>query len=254
MPVKSPKAKLPGDLNMSKKRKSASTKPDVAPVVPGPNDIRGYYYAPLNEEQKELWNAIASNSVIIVLGPPGTAKTFTAVAYCAKAILEKKYRKLFVTRPAIAMEDLGYLPGDAHSAHEGKLGPFLAPVIDALDDIVGKATPDRKRVDECLTVCPISYMRGRSLRDLILVDECQNLNAVQLTMVLTRLNGRHSKMILCGDPNQSDLGNRSGLMPFVNRVGNKPIEGLKIVRLTDKCIVRHPIVEQLLPYLQGTPG
>lgn len=233
---------------MSKKRKSASVKPDVAtPVV---SDVRGYYYNPLNDEQKELWNTLANNSVIIVLGAPGTAKTFTAVAYCAKAILEKKYRKLFVTRPAIAMEDLGYLPGDAHSPHEGKLGPFLAPIIDALDDIVGKSTLDRKRIDESLTVCPISYMRGRSLRDLILVDECQNLNPVQLTMVLTRLNGKHSKMILCGDPSQSDLGNRSGLMPFINRIANKNIEGLKIVRLSDKCIVRHPIIEQLLPYLQ----
>lgn len=252
MPIIKSTAKLPEEKAMSKKRKNASARQDAAPASVSTSDVRGYYYAPINDEQKELWNAIANNSVIIVLGPPGTAKTFTAVAYCAKAILEKKYRKLFVTRPAIAMEDLGYLPGDAHSAHEGKLGPFLAPVIDALDEIVGKATQDRKRIDECLTVCPISYMRGRSLRDLILVDECQNLNPVQLTMVLTRLNGKHSKMILCGDPNQSDLGNKSGLMPFVNRVGNKSIEGLKIFRLTDKCIVRHPIVEQLLPYLQGT--
>jgi phosphate starvation-inducible PhoH-like protein len=232
---------------MSKKRKAVVKTETTTNVI---SDVRGYYYAPLNEEQKDLWTAIASNSVIIVLGPPGTAKTFTAVAYCAKMILEKKYRKLFVTRPAIAMEDLGYLPGDAHSPHEGKLGPYLAPIIDALDDIVGKTTIDRKRIDECLTVCPISYMRGRSLRDLILVDECQNLNPVQLTMVLTRLNGKHSKMILCGDPNQSDLGPRSGLMPFVNRVANKNIDGLKIVRLSDKCIVRHPIIEQLLPFLQ----
>jgi phosphate starvation-inducible PhoH-like protein len=235
---------------MSKKRKPA------AAIKASDNqaqaaEVRSFYYTPLNDEQKDLWQAIADNSVTIVLGPPGTAKTFTAVAYCAKAILEKKYRKLYVTRPAVAMEDLGYLPGDAHSAHEGKLGPFLAPILDALDDIVGKSSVDRKRIDEAMTVCPISYMRGRSLRDLVLVDEAQNLNPTQLTMVLTRLTGRFSKMILCGDPNQSDLGNNSGLMPFIDRVQDKGIEKLKIVRLTAQCIVRHPIISQLLPYLKG---
>jgi phosphate starvation-inducible PhoH-like protein len=235
---------------MSKKRRPASAdkNPEVQPIQ---TDVRSFYYTPLNEEQKALWKAIADNSVTIILGPPGTAKTFTAVAYCAKAILEKKYRKFFVTRPAIAMEDLGYLPGDAHSAHEGKLGPFLAPILDALDDIVGKSSGDRKRVDEAMTVCPISYMRGRSLRDLILVDEAQNLNPTQLTMVLTRLTGRFSKMILCGDPNQSDLGNKSGLMPFIERVQDKKIDKLAIIRLTEQCIVRHPIISELLPYLKS---
>jgi phosphate starvation-inducible protein PhoH and related proteins len=150
-----------------------------------------------------------------------------------------------LTRPAVeAGERLGFLPGDL----EDKLAPYLRPLYDALAERIGGKRLRQLMTEGAIEIAPVAYMRGRTLNNaFIVIDEAQNCTYGQIKMVLTRL-GWHSTMVVTGDPDQSDLlEGMSGLTQIANRLD--PIAGVSVVRLTDRDIVRHPLVGEMLAVL-----
>jgi phosphate starvation-inducible PhoH-like protein len=187
--------------------------------------------------------AMASHPLSFGLGPAGTGKTFLAVAHGAGMLLRGEVDRLIVTRPAVeAGEKLGFLPGDLNE----KVDPYMAPVWEALTDIMGADQLRRRREKLEIEVAPIAFMRGRTLAHaFVIVDEAQNCSRLQMKMVLTRL-GEGSRMVVTGDPTQIDLLNPrdSGLAHAVSIL--EGVEGVSVSRFTAADVVRHPLVERIV--------
>ena len=187
--------------------------------------------------------AIRAHDITFGVGPAGTGKTYLAIALATDALRREQVSRIILTRPAVeAGERLGFLPGDL----EAKVNPYLRPVYDALYDLLGaEATVDliEKRVVE---VAPLAFMRGRTLSDaFVILDEAQNTTREQMKMFLTRL-GSGAKMVINGDPTQTDLGDRmaSGLAQATAVLDGVP--GIGIVHLTDEDVVRHDLVRRVI--------
>jgi phosphate starvation-inducible protein PhoH and related proteins len=181
--------------------------------------------------------------MVFGLGPAGTGKTFLAVAHGAGLLLRGEVDRLIVTRPAVeAGERLGFLPGDLTE----KVDPYMAPVWEALTDIVGPDQLRRRRDRGEIEVAPIAFMRGRTLNHaFVIVDEAQNASRLQLKMVVTRL-GEGARMVITGDPSQVDLVNPrdSGLAHAVGIL--EGVKGIGVARFTSEDVVRHPLVERIV--------
>lgn len=193
--------------------------------------------------QSKYVEAIRQNTVVLGVGPAGTGKTFLAVAMAVKALREKQVSRIILTRPAIeAGERLGFLPGDLLS----KIDPYLRPLYDALNEVMGTEGHQRAAERGTIEVAPLAYMRGRTLDDaFIILDEAQNATPEQVKMFLTRM-GFGSKVVVTGDLTQTDLpnGQRSGLAEAVRVL--KDIDGIAIHYLTEKDVVRHHLVQQII--------
>ena len=193
--------------------------------------------------QRNFVNAINKNTVTICVGPAGTGKTYLAVAAAVAAFREKQVDRIIITRPAVeAGERLGFLPGDLQS----KVDPYLRPLYDALFDLMGPETYHHCVERGSIEVAPLAYMRGRTLDDsFIILDEAQNTTPEQMKMFLTRL-GFNSKIVVTGDITQIDLpdGKKSGLKEAVRILKN--IEDIKTVRFTEKDVVRHKLVQDII--------
>ena len=193
--------------------------------------------------QARYLEALAGHELVFGLGPAGTGKTFLAVAHGAGLLRAGEVERLVVTRPAVeAGERLGFLPGDLTE----KVDPYMAPVWEAMNDILGPEQLRRRREKGEIEVAPIAFMRGRTLAHaFVIVDEAQNTTRLQMKMVLTRL-GEGSRMAVTGDPSQVDLVNPrdSGLAHAVSIL--EGIQGVAIARLTGKDIVRHPLVGRIV--------
>jgi len=193
--------------------------------------------------QKQYVEEIKKNTVIFGVGPAGTGKTYLAVACAVSAFKNKEVEKIILTRPAVeAGERLGYLPGDLQS----KVDPYLRPLYDALQEMFGLESYQKLMERGAIEIAPLAYMRGRTLNNAyIILDEAQNATKEQMKMVLTRM-GEGSKMIITGDVTQTDLpaGKTSGLIHAVKIL--KGIEGIAIVNLTYKDVVRHPLVMEII--------
>ena len=193
--------------------------------------------------QKEYVNAILKQTVTIGVGPAGTGKTYLAVAAAVAAFREKQVNRIILTRPAVeAGEKLGFLPGDLQT----KVDPYLRPLYDALAEMFGMETYQKLMEKGAIEIAPLAYMRGRTLNgSFIILDEAQNTTREQMKMFLTRM-GDGSKMVITGDVTQIDLpeGKKSGLVHAVHVL--KDIEGIAICRLTDKDVVRHPLVMKIV--------
>ena len=152
--------------------------------------------------QRKYIKAIEENTVTIAIGPAGTGKTYLAVAEAVRALKDKKVNKIVMCRPAVeAGEKLGFLPGDL----QNKVDPYLRPLYDALDEMLGPETVQSYMEKRIIEIAPLAYMRGRTLKSMFLLcDECQNMSIAQHLMILTRL-GEGSKMVLTGDVTQIDL-------------------------------------------------
>jgi len=193
--------------------------------------------------QAAYMQAMLDHDIVFCIGPAGTGKTYLAVAAALVALKSKGVKRIVLARPALeAGEKLGYLPGDL----QAKVNPYLRPLYDALQDILGIGQMKRYIESDLVEIVPLAYMRGRTLNDaFVILDEAQNCTVLQMKMFLTRL-GMRSKSVITGDVSQIDLppGEESGLVH--SRRILEGIRGLKFVTLTQKDIVRHRLVQRIV--------
>ncbi len=207
-----------------------------------PSGRRGQV-APKTATQAKYLDALSRCEMVFGLGPAGTGKTFLAVAHGAGLLMRGEVDRLVVSRPAVeAGERLGFLPGDLNE----KVDPYMAPVWEALTDILGADQLRRRREKGEIEVAPIAFLRGRTLSHAyVIVDEAQNATRLQMKMVLTRL-GEGARMVITGDPSQIDLvnANDSGLAHAVGLL--EDVKGIGVVRFSSEDVVRHPLVERIV--------
>lgn len=205
------------------------------------------FITPLNAEQKEAKKQILNSDVVVLFGKAGSGKTFLACNAALTCLSNSAYptKKIYITRPTVSREELGFLPGDL----KDKMDPWVKPIYHNFEQNITasnlKTMMDKKEIE----ISPISFMRGITYQDsFVIVDEVQNVTVEQMKMIITRL-GKGSKMILCGDISQIDLKNTSdsGLNYLINIGKNitpdeeKGILGFSIIELTSNH--RHGIVE-----------
>ncbi len=204
---------------------------------------RGRPIKPRTVGQKRYVEAIKKNTVVLGVGPAGTGKTFLAVAMAVDALRAKQVSRIILTRPAVeAGEKLGFLPGDL----QNKIDPYLRPLNDALFEMLGPENYARQVERNAIEIAPLAYMRGRTLDDsFIILDEAQNTTPEQMKMFLTRL-GNNSKVVVTGDPSQTDLpfGKKSGLGIAVKILKN--IDDIAIHTFTERDVVRHRLVQKII--------
>ena len=187
--------------------------------------------------------SLKRNDIVFGIGPAGTGKTYLAVAHAVQELKLGHCKKIILTRPAVeAGENLGFLPGDLKE----KIDPYLRPLYDALDEMLGTETVNKFIERGIIEIAPLAYMRGRTLDDAyVILDEAQNVTVLQLKMFLTRL-GFKSKMIITGDITQIDLHRNviSGLKEAESILGK--IKSIDFVKLNSKDVVRHPLVQAII--------
>ena len=205
--------------------------------------ITGKPIKPKTLGQKTYVDEIRDKMIVFGLGPAGTGKTYLAMAMAITAFKNNEVGRIILTRPAIeAGEKLGFLPGDLQC----KVDPYLRPLYDALFEMLGPDTFAKQQERGCIEVAPLAYMRGRTLDDsFIILDEAQNTTHEQMKMFLTRL-GFNSKIVITGDITQIDLPDqrKSGLIQAMNVL--KGIDDISINRFTDKDVVRHKLVQDII--------
>ncbi|HTG63397.1 MAG TPA: PhoH family protein [Sphingomicrobium sp.] len=205
---------------------------------------------PRSVVQTQYMEALARDDMIFALGPAGTGKTYLAVAQAVQMLITGQVERLILSRPAVeAGERLGFLPGDMKE----KVDPYLRPLYDALYDMLPAEQVERRITSGEIEIAPIAFMRGRTLNDaFIILDEGQNTTPQQMKMFLTRF-GMRSRMVICGDPNQTDLppGITSGLADAVSKLERIP--RIATVRFTAADVVRHPLVGRIVEAYEG-PG
>jgi len=198
---------------------------------------------PSTTGQLKYIEAMLANDITFCIGPAGTGKTYLAVAIAVSMLKKKQTRRIVLARPAVeAGEKLGFLPGDI----QAKVNPYLRPLFDALEDMMD-FTQMRKFMElDIIEIIPLAFMRGRTLNEAVIIcDEAQNTSALQMLMVLTRL-GHGSKMIVTGDITQIDLENpqKSGMVEAIQLL--RRIKGIGVVELTQRDIVRHRLVQNIV--------
>ena len=200
--------------------------------------------------QRQYVMAIRQNDLIFGIGPAGTGKTYLAVVMAVNALKGGKVNKIILTRPAVeAGESLGFLPGDLKE----KVDPYLRPLYDALNDILGAEHTQRLIERGTIEIAPLAYMRGRTLDDaFVILDEAQNTTHAQMKMFLTRL-GFGSKMVITGDTTQIDLpkGAKSGLIAAEKILLG--VNGISFVFLDQSDVVRHPLVGRIIEAYENKP-
>jgi phosphate starvation-inducible protein PhoH and related proteins len=193
--------------------------------------------------QLDYVKAIDAHDIVFGLGPAGTGKTYLAVAAAVNALNQKRVRRIILARPAVeAGEKLGFLPGDMTE----KVDPFLRPLYDALDEMLGGQRVTELQEQKIIEVAPLAFMRGRTLSDsFAILDEAQNTTVEQMKMFLTRL-GHRSKAVVTGDVTQVDLppGKVSGLAHAVGILSE--VQGVAIRKLSKADVVRHPLVQEVI--------
>ncbi|MDH3197416.1 MAG: PhoH family protein [Candidatus Krumholzibacteria bacterium] len=204
---------------------------------------RGTPIRPRTPGQKRYVDAIRALDVVFGIGPAGTGKTYLAVAAAVAALKARAIERIFLVRPVVeAGESLGFLPGD----FQAKLDPYVRPVVDALDDMLGHDRTVKLMENGTIEIAPLAYMRGRTLNNAhVILDEAQNTTEMQMKMFLTRL-GTNAKAIVNGDVTQIDLEppTRSGLLAAERILAG--VDGIAFVYLTGDDIVRHRLVQRIL--------
>ena len=193
--------------------------------------------------QRTYLAALRERDMVFALGPAGSGKTYLAVAMGVSLLLAGKVERIVLSRPAVeAGERLGFLPGDMKE----KIDPYLRPLYDALHDMIPAEQIAHRMESGEIEIAPLAFMRGRTLAHCyVILDEAQNTTPMQMRMFLTRL-GEGSRMVITGDPSQTDLqgGQKSGLSDAIETL--KEVEGVRFVRLTSKDVVRHDLVTRIV--------
>ena len=212
--------------------------------------IRKKSVVPRNLGQRRFLDLILKHDLVFGIGPAGTGKTFLAMIAALHSLLEGKVQRIVLARPAVeAGEALGFLPGDL----EEKLLPYLRPLYDAMDEVLGPVEARKLVETGVVEIAPLAYMRGRTLgKCFALLDEAQNTTRSQMMMFLTRL-GEGSKMVVTGDLTQIDLPPReeSGLIEARRLL--KKVPGLHFHEFDHDDVVRHPLVSAIISAYQ-TPA
>jgi phosphate starvation-inducible PhoH-like protein len=205
--------------------------------------IGGKLIKAMTPNQQRLVDYMGKNDMVFAVGPAGTGKTYTGVALAVKALKEKQVKRIILTRPAVeAGENLGFLPGDMKE----KLDPYMQPLYDALRDMLPPQTLEDYILKGIIQIAPLAFMRGRTLdHAFVILDEAQNTTHSQMKMFLTRM-GKNAKFMITGDPGQVDLPRRtiSGLKEALLIL--KDVDGVGIIYLDDKDIVRHRLVKKII--------
>jgi phosphate starvation-inducible PhoH-like protein len=198
--------------------------------------------------QQKLVALAKKNDIIFAIGPAGTGKTYTGVALAVKALKEKQVKRIILTRPAVeAGENLGFLPGDLKE----KLDPYMQPLYDALRDMIQQEKLNSHIENGTIQIAPLAFMRGRTLDNaFVILDEAQNTTHSQMKMFLTRM-GKNAKFMVTGDPGQIDLPRRviSGLKEALLIL--KETNGIGIVKLDQKDVIRHSLVKKVIDAYGG---
>ncbi len=227
-------------VNMAQAAIEEFVKPDFETIYTTPS---GRTIRPKTYGQKYYVDSINRSELVICSGPAGSGKTFLGVAMAVKAFRAHEVSRIILTRPAVeAGEKLGFLPGDIQE----KVNPYMRPIYDALEVLLGQELFERYYEKGLIEVSPLAFMRGRNLDDaFVLLDEAQNTTCEQMKMFLTRL-GLNCKACVCGDFTQIDLprGIKSGLADCISVLEN--IEGISVVALENADIVRNPLVRKIV--------
>lgn len=198
--------------------------------------------------QRKLVELMRKNDMVFAVGPAGTGKTYTGVALAVKALKDKQVKRIILTRPAVeAGENLGFLPGDLKE----KLDPYMQPLYDALRDMIPHEKLESHIEKGVIQIAPMAFMRGRTLDNaFVILDEAQNTTHAQMKMFLTRM-GKNAKFMITGDPGQIDLPRRviSGLKEAL--IILKDVEGVGMVYLDDKDVIRHKLVKKVIAAYRG---
>ncbi len=204
--------------------------------------------SPKSLNQKKYIEAIRSYDIVFGIGPAGTGKTYLAVAMAISALAAGKVQSIILARPAVeAGESLGFLPGDMAQ----KVDPYLRPLHDALNDILGQEKNQEYMERNIVEIAPLAFMRGRTLNNaFVILDEAQNTTREQMMMFLTRI-GFDSKAVITGDVTQIDLpgSKKSGLVDAKRILGN--IKGIGFCHFSNSDVVRHPLVQQIIKAYQS---
>lgn len=215
----------------------------VEQLVPIGKTKTGKLIYPKTLGQALLCEAFKKNDIVFATGVAGTGKTYLAVCYAVSCLRKEEINKIILTRPAVeAGESLGFLPGDM----KDKVDPYLRPLYDALYDMLGIETVEKYIEKQVIEIAPLAFMRGRTLNDaIVILDEAQNTTNAQMKMFLTRM-GKNSKLIINGDVTQIDLIKKSdsGLSKACELL--KDIDGIGIVHLKNRDVVRHPLVQKII--------
>ncbi|MBD3863845.1 MULTISPECIES: PhoH family protein [Olleya] len=197
----------------------------------------------ITANQRKMVELMRKNDMVFAIGPAGTGKTYTGVALAVKALKNKEVKRIILTRPAVeAGENLGFLPGDLKE----KLDPYMQPLYDALRDMIPAEKLAQYIENGTIQIAPLAFMRGRTLdHAFVILDEGQNTTHAQMKMFLTRM-GKSAKFLLTGDPGQIDLPRRtiSGLKEALLIL--KGVEGVGMIFLDDKDVVRHKLVKKII--------
>jgi len=198
--------------------------------------------------QKMAWAAFDQHDVLFLLGAAGTGKSHLGCAFAISEVLAKRKQTIVLTRPTVEAggESLGFLPGSA----DEKIHPYMLPLFDCMDRCLGKFSPQREIINKSVELAPMCFMRGRTFHDSVcILDEAQNCNFTQLKLFLTRF-GENSKVIITGDPMQSDLHPRDrALMNVVDRLST--LKGVGVIQFKSNAIVRHPLIAGILEKLEA---
>ena len=226
-------------LDITRGRRTNDDVPDDVVVY----SISGRAIKARSANQQRLIDAYHDNDMVFAVGPAGTGKTYLSIALAVKALKEKTAKKIILSRPAVeAGEKLGFLPGDM----KDKIDPYLQPLYDALEDMLPQVKLQDMMEKHVIQIAPLAFMRGRTLSDaVVILDEAQNTTPAQIRMFLTRM-GWNTKMIITGDTSQIDLphSQKSGLIEALHILSN--VEGIGVVNLTQKDIVRHKLVTRIV--------